>query len=794
MKKKYFLYVFLVCSVSYSFYEYFVASTLGVPTVQDIYGGRINAITGYQFHADSTRIFVSTESANSVFYTDILSNSGSPIFGKFSVIPSLDDSQDFGSTISKLVVHEAAESVYFSKNKELFYTTISASTATSTGVTGIDDFTIEGNYAFVASQAVGQIEFGTLDASHNFTAGAGSPISFGSFTSFSYMYIHPTTHKMYIFTAGTAPKLYLSNDDYNAFSGTTSFSDISPSLTSTTVDWTAFGIGPDGRFFLGGNNGTAKFIAYSDDSGSSWTEYNSGIGGTSATNFDFSGNAGAYHVLFASMFSSNKGNSGTWAKFGTSSHYTHPNDGAVFVDPVNQNIYYATSDQGLGISFDQGVNVSSADNGIEAVQVNDMEMTADKKTGWIACKSGIRKVTDYDTSTPSWTNAIWPNGDGSPYFSVAMKPSDDATAYVGNIRVYKTTDSGSNWNQVFTPESGPYNYPSVGTQINALTICPADENIIFAGVEIQGADKGGLFVSEDAGSSWSQIFLHASSGSNDVDVHDIVFTVEGGKNVAYVGVEYTGAGSGYSIYRLEQNSSSWTVSQDMGPSGTSTGSVIVVSINDMDYNASNNTVYATGTDAGTNHPVSYYKPLSGSGLWTVNTSSGFPTSTAQTTKVGKAIVHDGTNTLYCAVDHEIYYLTSGATSWTLGYSYPEGTEINCLFYDELLVGTGTGLYAQADPSATASVTEEELVGVTVYPNPAVRGNNITIRYSESIINPTYRITDLRGQLVAEYQRHQIVSEANSSKIKIPQHITRGVYLLSIYNKKRKISTQKLLVN
>ncbi len=794
MKKHYLLILFLACSISYGFYELIVASTLGVPTVEDIYGGRINAITGYQFHTDSTRIFVATESANSVFYADVYSNTGSPVLSKFKVIPSLDNTQDFGSNISKLVVHEAANSIYFSKNKELFYTSITASTATTTNVTGIDDFTIKGNYAFVAAQAPGQIEFGTLDASNNFTPGSGSPLTFTSFTNFSYMYIHPTSDKMYIFTAGTSPKLYVSNDDYDAFSGTTSFSDISPTLTSSSVDWTAFGIGPDGRFFLGGNNNTNKYIAYSDDSGSSWTEYDSGINGTSATNFDFSGNASSYHVLFASMFSNSKGTSGTWAKFGTTSHYTHPNDGAVYVDPVNASIYYATSDQGLGISYDQGVTVSSADDGIEAVQVNDMEMTVDKKTGWIASKSGIRKVTDYDTSSPTWTNAIWPNGDGSPYFSVAMKPSDDATAYVGNVRVYKTTDSGSTWSQVFTPESAPYNYPNVGTQVNALTICPADENIIFAGVEIQGSDKGGLFVSEDAGSSWTQIYLHASSGSNDVDVHDIVFTVEGGKNVAYVGVEYTGSGSGYSIYRVEQGSSSWTVTQDMGPSGTSTGSVIVVSINDLDYNASNNTIYATGTDAGTNHPVSYSKPLGGTGLWTVNTSSGFPTSNAQQTKVGKAIVHDGTNTLYCAVDHEIYYLTSGASSWTLGYSYPVGTEINCLFYDELLVGTGTGLYAQADPSTTASITDENILTISVYPNPAKSGNPITIQYEEPINNPTFRITDLSGRLVAEYQLHQIQSDANSSTIQIPQNITRGMYLLSIYNKKRKISTQKMLVN
>jgi hypothetical protein len=608
-----------------AFIELILLSTLGVPTVEDVYGGRIRAINGYSFHSDSTRIFIATQSANSVFYADVLSNSATPKIEKFKVVQSLDDTQNFGSGIQNIQIHENSESIYFTNDSnELYTSNITASLATNTGISNVSQVIIKGDYIFAAG--AGQMHFGSIDSANNYTAGSGSSITLPTFTDLFYLVIHPTTNLMYIFGKGNSPNLYISSDSYDAFDGSTTFTDISPSLTSTSVLWTGFGIAPDGRFFIGGNNNTNKYIAYSDDNGISYTEFDSAINGTSATNFNFSGTSSSYHVLFASMFSNSNGISGSWNKFGPVSHYTHPNDGVVYVDPNNSNIYYSTSDQGLGISYNKGQNVTSADDGIEAVQVQDMEMTADKKTGWIASKSGVRKVTDYDT-TPIWTNSIWPNGDGSSYFSIAMKPSDDATAYAGNVRVYKTADSGTNWTKVFTPENSPYNYPSVGTQIKALTISPSDENIIFAGVEIQGTDKGGLFVSEDAGSNWNQILLHTSSGYNDVDVRDISFTVESGIIVAYVGVDYTGAGSGYSIYRLEQTSGGWNVSQDMSSSGTSTGSVIVVSVNDLDFNANTNTVYATGTDAGTNHPVSYYKPLGGTNLWTVNTTSGFPTST-----------------------------------------------------------------------------------------------------------------------------------------------------------------------
>lgn len=778
--------------ISFAFVEITYFSTLGVPTVEEVYGGRINFINGYKIHADSTRIVVTTESANTAFYADMYTANGTTSVQKFKVIPSLNNTANFGSRISSIQIHELSESIYFiDNNNELYGTNFTDSSANNTGVTGVNEVIIKGNHIFAAGS--GQMHFGTLDASNNFTA--GSSISFPNFSDLFKIVIHPTTKKMYAFSKGNTPELYVSSDDYDAFSSSTTFTDISPTLTSTGVNWTAFGIAPDGRFFIIGSGNSGKYVAYSDNSGTSYTEYDSGISGVSSFNIDFSGNATKYHVYSASMMNDNNGVSGAWSKIGKTSHYTHPNDGAVYVDANNSDIMYSTSDQGLGISFDKGSTVVSADEGIEAVQVNDMEMTQDKTTGWIASKSGIRKVTNY-TTTPTWTTAIFPNGDGSGYSSIAMKPTNHNTAYAGNVRVYKTTDSGANWTKVFTPENAPYNFPGVGTVAEALTICPFDENIVFAGFSVRDSDKGGLFVSEDAGSTWSQVLLHASSTGNDVDVNDIVFTQESGSIVAYVGVDYDlSTPTGRSIYRVEQTSSGWTVTQDMNSGTTSTGTTIVVTIKDLDFNVNTNTVYATGTDAGTNHPVTYYKPLGGSNLWTVNTSSGFPTSGAGGNKQGKAIVHDGKNTLYCAVENEIYYLVDGTSSWTLGYTYPNGTRINCLFYDELLVGTDTGLYAQADPSnQTASVDDFSPYTFSTYPNPINKGNSLTVSYNLEVEKPTFRITNLSGQLIKEYRVNEVINGGNnSSKIMLPTNIRNGMYLLSIYNKKQKLTTKKIIV-
>ena len=49
-----------------------VYAQLGTPNVEEVYGGSILGITGYEINPDSVRIFISTESANSLFYADVL--------------------------------------------------------------------------------------------------------------------------------------------------------------------------------------------------------------------------------------------------------------------------------------------------------------------------------------------------------------------------------------------------------------------------------------------------------------------------------------------------------------------------------------------------------------------------------------------------------------------------------------------------------------------------------------------------------------------------------------------------
>ncbi|MCF6213556.1 MAG: T9SS type A sorting domain-containing protein [Flavobacteriaceae bacterium] len=766
-------------------------SDLGIPNVQAIYGGRINAITGYQLDATHSRIYVTTESVNTGFYADLFTDpTGTPVISAFTKIPSMDDTQGFGSSVSKIAAHKTSGYLYFVTNNNLYSTDPSLTTAIEAVTGGVNNVFIKGDNIFVEQS--GQLVFGTLDASNIFTPSATPPLALPSaITNASYV-INPVSGKIFVFVKGTSPTLYESSEAYNALTASSTFSAVTTTLTSPSVSWNAFGIAPDGRFVIGGSDNATKFIAYSDDGGTSYTEFDTTVSGVSGPNIDFSGDASAYYVYFSTIFSNNRGDTGTWGTFGLASYYTHPNDGYVFADPNNVKMVYMTTDQGLGVSLDNGLNIVSADEGIEAVNVNDMEMSTDKNTAWIASKSGVRKATTYQT-TPTWTNAMFPNNDGAPYHSVGMLDSDTKTCYVGNVRVYKTTDSGTNWTRVFTPESSPYSY-SGNTKVNAITVCPYDETIVFAGFEITGTEKGGLFYSLDSGATWNQQLLFGST-VNDVDVNDIVFNQEGTDIVAYVGVDYdSSTPTGSSIYKLVQNGTSWTVTQDMDASTTSTGSAITVAINDISLDSATNTLYAVGTDPAvtSNQVVVYSKAVAGDGLWTPFDMTGFIVTTNE---VGRAITNSTTH-LFVGVDNKVYYFKSGDTSWN-SYAYPNGTIINFLLYDALMVGTGTGIYAQSDPTTgTAGIDEfynNKYGSLNLYPNPVQKEENLNVTYNLKRAGEAQIVVyDIRGRQIlktpSKFQNegtYKVSLQANKFKI--------GLYFLTLKLNNSVVLSKKILV-
>jgi hypothetical protein len=140
--------------------------------------------------------------------------------------------------------------------------------------------------------------------------------------------------------------------------------------------------------------------------------------------------------------------------------------------------------------------------------------------------------------------------------------------------------------------------------------------------------------------------------------------------------------------------------------------------------------------------------------------------------------------MFLAIDEKIYTRPISSTStWTLAYSYPVGIDINVLFYDELLVGTSTGLYAH----------ELDLTSVNI--NQLINKNNMQVTYNSAsreinvqsdheVIEIT--LYDMGGKLILNAFPKQSIFSLNTN-------LTNGVYILNSTNEKGEFSSHKISV-
>ncbi len=782
------------------------------PKVQSVFGGRVNAITGFSLSPTMSRIFISTKSANSIFFADVNFSGLQPSFGQFKELPSANASAGFGADIKYLAAYQKTFTLFFVANGNLYSSNSGSATALKTFSGNVTGLAIDDNLIFFIDSD--KFYYGTASSAGAFVNGAASPFKINSVGNDNSIVVDKSTKVVYIFSRGNSPKLFKTSVPYTSFSPNTSIVDITPYSLPSNVRWLSFGIAPDGVFFMMGTDGANKYCATSTNSGSSWSYYNIQIPGVYidggvGENIAFSGTSNSYTVFTSNIFNPNKGNSSDWKEFGTNGYETHPNDGVVFVDPTNDRVTYLTTDQGLGASTDGGYTIFEINNGITAVQVNDFWLDANKNKGWLASKSGIRRVDNFSTS-PVWSNSMFPLGDGSPYYAVEGSSANPDVAYAGNLRIYKTTDAGNKWKKVFAPNTGVWNFPETGTKINAIAECPYKTNFVMAGFELMSeTEEGGLFFSPDGGTSWQQVLIESAQMGQDVDVSDIVFNLENNNIVAYVSVKAINGRPGYSVYRLEWNGTNWSVAQDMNANNTSVGYNIVASIYDLEINKKDNIIIAGGIDIGNTNPVAYYKTFSPAGKWTPLPVSVLSLKTGEPVKAvayGKSIV-------YCAIKNEIYYynfLNSGS-SWQLGYSYPEGTEINVLYYDDLVAGTSIGFYEHAGQPLAVKTKDNIPVKFNLaqnYPNPfgeAVPSGNTTTRIEYSIPslnNATgsfsshivLKIFDILGREITTL----VNTEQNPGKYSVDfnaSKLSAGIYLykLTVTNSSGKFSDVKKMI-
>ena len=678
------------------FQTIFAQAPGSITTVEDVYGGRINAITGGQFGtSDSFRILVATESANSIFYaTGNFPSTGTASVGSFTVLPSANATAAYGSSINKLAYHTTSQTIYFIASGNVYATTTTAATATKLTTSGnYTDIKISGNnfFALTTAGTTNNIYYYTISGTGSLTLSSSASIAVVGYNNI----VIGKDDYLYLFKSGTDPQSLLFANTITAGVNLAATTTDMMNTFSPSFSWDAMGVYSNGSVFVGGTNGGTnpfKYVSKASSFGGVFTSIATGISGTSGSNIEFrDASAGNYYVYFGAAYSNNKGSSTTWNTLGNAGFDSHPNDGYVtfFREGASGGIALLTSDLGLAWTKNSGSIIADVTDGILATQVEDFDMNTSKTFGWLAAKDGIRYVNNYNTAAKAWTTSIWPNGDGSPYYSAEMVADDTLKAYVGNVRIYKTVNKGSTWSQVFTPENAPYSFPSVGVRAEAIAVSSYDTNFVMAGYYSQNSGQyGGVFYSTNGGGSWSQLLIRATVAGQDINVNDIEMTYDSGKIVAYIGVEYYNT-TYKGMYKAQWNGASWSVSEEpiYGGSG------VKYSVNDIVI-ASKDTILAVGafynSVLGHNYPIYFNisRPIMNNWRSTVvdTNRNGAYTACAW-----------NRDTVFYAFGNKIYYdiISFHATSTSrvgeaLYASVDNGTEINILYYDELLVGSSTG--------------------------------------------------------------------------------------------------------
>ena len=166
-----------------------------------------------------------------------------------------------------------------------------------------------------------------------------------------------------------------------------------------------------------------------------------------------------------------------------------------------------------------------------------------------------------------------------------------------------------------------------------------------------------------------------------------------------------------------------------------------------------------------------------SNTWTLNHFGPSDNQNATAITVGDGYI-------FMAIKEKIYTCPfSSPFSWTLAYSYPVGIDINVLFYDELLVGTSTGLYAQELDLTSVSV-DKEIIKNNVFANYNYVSGNIDVQ-SDDIINEA-KLYDISGKLILKVFPKQ-------SNFSLNAEIKNGIYILNSMNQKGKINSHKITV-
>ncbi|MFY8021960.1 MAG: hypothetical protein ACOVP1_12210, partial [Bacteroidia bacterium] len=175
---------------------------LTAPSVEDIFGGIIKSIHGYAKTADTSRIFVATESANSMFYADIYNPAGSGFgFGRFRVVNTLNSTAGYGSGITNLMAHSHSGTFFFSHRNGLYSSSVTATSVTTIYSGNVNWVHLEDS---VLMYVVGnKFYWGLVSSAGVYTENINAPFTMAASGQPTVIDVNPINNKVYIFFGGS---------------------------------------------------------------------------------------------------------------------------------------------------------------------------------------------------------------------------------------------------------------------------------------------------------------------------------------------------------------------------------------------------------------------------------------------------------------------------------------------------------------------------------------------------------------------------------------------------------------
>jgi len=689
-----------------------VLGQVSLPHMEQIYGGTIRQIDMLTPDSNTTILVAVAESPRALFYgeVDYTTNGWSNMFSGWSIVPDYEGTEDHGVP-AQFDVHETSGLIFTADETEGLLSCDLTAGSLITNLPGTFKAVHIEQDVLLAVEVTNDVDevlwFGDLDALGGLTLHPDAPLPIKT-ESYLTLAIHPTNQLVYLMNGVNPTSFYYSSDAYDEMSNTTTFTEVVlPPPLDTWDGEMRIGFGPDGKLFISGQTNLWVQIGVSTNNGASFDVADmerQAAGTTMGLNFEAVGSAGAYELYLGMFVNTNSGASTDWVDLprqpgGWSE--THINMGCIRSDPNLPELLYVTTDQGTGVSTNSGTTIWENNEGITATHVADLDLAlTTKDTAWIATKNGAWVTTNF-TGAASWADAQFTDGIVN---SIAIQQTDTTyqTVYAGSRRVWKTQDAGGVWEQVYTALL--LDGVSGGIDDGWIEDIEVESNMVFAGYHgyTQDAPGGRLAWSIDNGTNW--VIL-----ATNLDVTDLLFSYESSTGQLFTSVAFYTNTLPYGIYTTL-------------PSGGGFTQIFTneVHITDLEDNPTG-TVFAAGI-AASNMPVVYvaqsdlvtWDLLPTAGLPQIESYDGPSDWLGPSMALGTNAI--GQQVLYLALETSVWFLplTGTNTTWlsTPYMQMADGSRIHVIVWDDLLVGSGTGLYSLDMDSDSDGLSDVDETGTT----------------------------------------------------------------------------------